>query len=226
MSASWTGGDSLAHKLEPASTALLIVDVQNDFCADDGHFARCGIDLRPSQEMVPRLAALVVRARQTGVLVVFVQAIYDEKYIGPAELDRRRRSGTEWPRCVEGTWGADFYGLQPAPGDLIVRKHRYSGFYATDLDLVLRSRGIRTVVVTGVATDVCVEATVRDAFMRDYYVVVVGDCTAATIASVQAAALDRLGTYFGVLTTSKEVGDLWTRESPRSRHEEKRGEVR
>jgi ureidoacrylate peracid hydrolase len=185
------------------------VDVQNDFCADGGHFARSGIDLTPSQEMVPRLDRLVSRAHEAGVLVVLVQAIYDEKYIGPAELDRRRRSDSQWPRCVEGTWGAALYQLRPGPDDIVVRKHRYSGFVGTDLDLVLRSRGIRTVVVTGVATDVCVEATVRDAFMRDYYVVVVTDCTAATTASIQAATLDRLATYFGVLATSKELADFW-----------------
>jgi ureidoacrylate peracid hydrolase len=205
----WGVGYPLGSKVEPALTALVVVDVQNDFCADRGHFARSGVDLRPSQEMAPRLAGLVDRARRAGVLVVFVQAIYDEKYIGPAELDRRRRSHSEWPRCVEGTWGADFYQLQPYPGDIIVRKHRYSGFVGTDLDLVLRSRGVRTVAVTGVASDVCVEATVRDAFMRDYHVVVVTDCTAATTPSLQAATLDRLGTYFGVLTSSKELADLW-----------------
>ena len=188
-----------------------MVDVQNDFCADGGHFERSGIDVKPSQEMVPRLDWLVSRAREAGVQVVIVQAIYDDKYIGPAELDRRRRSDSEWPRCVEGTWGADLYQLRPGPGDIVVRKHRYSGFVGTDLDLVLRSRGIRTVVVTGVATDVCVEATARDAFMRDYYVVVVTDCTAATTPSVQAATLDRLAAYFGVLTTSKELADFWQR---------------
>jgi ureidoacrylate peracid hydrolase len=205
----WGVGYPLARKAQPEVTALVVVDVQNDFCADGGHFARSGVDLRASQAMAPRLAALAARARAAGVLVVLVQAVYDDKYIGPAELDRRRRSGSEWPRCVEGTWGADFYQLRAEPGDVVVRKHRYSGFVGTDLDLVLRSRGIRTVAVAGVATDVCVEATVRDAFMRDYHVVVVADCTAATTPGVQAAALERLGTYFGVLASARELADLW-----------------
>jgi ureidoacrylate peracid hydrolase len=205
----WGVGSSLREKVDPGRTALLIVDVQNDFCADGAHFARCGADLPPIQQAVTHLVPLLDVARQAAVTVVFVQAIYDEKFVGGPELDRRAASGTTWPRCVDGTWGADFFLVRPTPDDFVVRKHRYSGFLGTDLDVILRARGVRTVVMAGVATDVCVESTARDAFMRDYHVVVVSDCTAATRPDIQVPTLERLGAYFGVVTSSSELMQIW-----------------
>ena len=205
----WGVGGSLGEKVDPSRTALLIVDVQNDFCADGAHFARCGADVGPIQDAIARLAPFLDAARAAGVTVVFVQAIYDEKFVGGPELDRRAVSGTTWPRCVEGTWGADFFRVQPGADEFVVQKHRYSAFVGTDLEVVLRARDVKTVVLAGVATDICVESTARDAFMRDYHVVVVGDCTAATRPEVQASTLERLGTFFGVVTRSEELMQIW-----------------
>ena len=122
--------------------------------------------------------------RAAGCLVVFVRCHYDrERYLSEAFLEQaaRRYRGlyVDIDVCVAGTWGAEFAGgLAPAERDVVVSKHRFSAFEGTDLDLVLRTHGIRTLVVTGVVTHVCVESTVRDAFFRDYGSVVVDDAVA------------------------------------------------
>ncbi len=96
------------------------------------------------------------------------------------EQAKRRRNGAyvQYPVCEPGAWNGDFYQIKPRPDEAIVTKHRYGAFEGTDLDLILRSRGIRSVIMTGVATNVCVETTARQAFLRDYYVVFTNDCSA------------------------------------------------
>jgi ureidoacrylate peracid hydrolase len=106
----------------------------------------------------------------------------------------------------------------------VVTKHRYSGFVGTELDMVLRSHGIKTVVMTGEATNVCVETTARDAFMRDYYVAFVSDCTASGSQAAHDATLVTMGRHFGTVLTSDDIVSTWIqlgalpqREAPVSR---------
>jgi nicotinamidase-related amidase len=93
-------------------------------------------------------------------------------------MRRRRGAYLSIPVCEPNAWNGDFFQIVPRADEVVVTKHRYGAFESGDLDLVLRSRGIRTVVMTGVATNVCVETTARQAFLRDYYVVLTSDCTA------------------------------------------------
>lgn len=114
--------------------------------------------------------------------------------------------------CQQGDWGFELcpgIGPQNSSHEIIIRKHRYSGFVNTELDLILRSRGIQTVVMTGVATNVCVESTARDAFMRDYFVVLLQDCCATYSKEEQEATLKNIDTYFGEVVSSKELAALW-----------------
>src|SRR5690606_34693103 len=137
----------------------------------------------------PRLGELLKAARSAGVTVVHVRNAYntpDGRYLSDSFLDvaTRRLKGRaliDIPMCEPGKWGADHpEGYGPRDGEPVVTKHRYSGFHQTDLELVLRTRGIRTVVTSGVATNVCVETTARDAFMRDFYVVFPSDASATS----------------------------------------------
>ena len=112
--------------------------------------------------------------------------------------------------CEEGTWGAEFYaGLQPQNGDIVITKHRYSAFLGTDLDMILRSRGIRSLLISGVGTNVCVESTLRDGYMRDYYIVLLEDCVGATNQALHQATLQNVTLHFGSVSNSKEVIKLW-----------------
>ncbi len=211
---------TLADKVRPTHAALVVVDMQNDFCADDGFVARGGRDVSLVQQMAGRLAILIEHARAAGVPVVFVRCSYssdDNRYLSDVWLEQaaRRQGGgyTLWPVCQDGTPGAEFYGVAPAAGDPVIVKHRYDAFHGTELDLVLRSRGVRTVVLTGVSTHVCVETTARASFVRDFYTVVVGDCTAAYSQEEHETALRLIDRFFGEVTSLDALRSLWPRRN-------------
>src|SRR5229473_5729381 len=124
----------LDQKVDPKHCALVVIDVQNDFAADGGFFDRVGADLQPIRtERVPALLRLITGARRTGVLVIFIQAIYDPEYLSAPMRERNARLGMEIPRCLTGSWGADFFEVRPEVGEPIVIKHRYSAMVNTDL---------------------------------------------------------------------------------------------
>jgi ureidoacrylate peracid hydrolase len=209
--------DTLAKKVDPGHAALIVVDVQNDFCAPEGMMDREGNDLTAVRAMVPRLHRLVDAAREAGVFVVFIQSIYglagnellSESWLEQAAR-RRKGSYTEYAVCADGSWNFDFYGdLRPVQGEPIIHKHRFSAFEGTELDLILRSKGVRSVILTGVATNVCVETTARHAFVKDYYVVFVGDCTGTYSQDEQAMTLRNMDRYFGQVVTHDEVIACW-----------------
>lgn len=200
---------TLEDKVDPRRAGLIVVDVQNDFCAPDGYFAKTGNDVSMVEAMIPRLEALIEGARAGGVPVVFVQAIYDEHFLSGPWKERNIRRNLDVPRCVTGSWGADFYRVKPAGSDLVVRKHRYSAFIDTELDMILRVRGIETLIMTGVATNVCVESTARDGFMKDYYIVFTADATATTSRALQEGTLQNIRDNFGVVVSSEEILKIW-----------------
>jgi ureidoacrylate peracid hydrolase len=198
-----------------------VIDMQNDFCASDGLVAKSGRDVSAAQEMATRLPDLIAAARAAGVLVVFVRNVYSSDknfYLSDVWLEQaaRKQGGgyTSIPVCAAGSWAGDFYGLvRPEPGDPVVTKHRYSAFYNTDLDTILRSHGVRTIVATGVSTNVCVETTLREAFIRDYYVILVADGTAAYTREEHDKTLKDIDRFFGEITTIAELKSLWAKRT-------------
>jgi len=210
-----TGAEALLSTLEqkaaPGTAALIVVDVQNDFVADGGFFDRIGADVKTAQKSIPNLLRLIEKARAAGVLVIFVQAIYDAQYLSAPMRERNQRRSVEMPRCLTGSWGADFYAVRPLPGEPVVIKHRYSAMLNTELDGLLKSRGIRSLLLTGVATDTCVESTGRDAYFIDYYVTVVSDCCGAASESDHLGALKRFDRDYGAVVASDEVIGAWQR---------------
>ncbi|MDR7416192.1 MAG: isochorismatase family cysteine hydrolase [Armatimonadota bacterium] len=198
----------LEEKVRPQHTALLVIDMQNDFCHPEGAWGKLGMPLEATHRMLPRLEALLRHARTAGVQVVFVGTHYLPEVLTPVWTERRahrRRVSMLRP----GTWGAEFV-LPPQPQDLVLYKHRYSAFFGTSLDLVLRGRGIRTVVLTGTVTNVCVETTARDACQREYYVVVVEDCCSALSEEDHRASLRNLDRYFGEVVSSDALLRVWS----------------
>ena len=207
----------LREKVDPRHTALVVIDMQNDFIADEGLIAREGRDVSEAKEMAKHLPDLIKTARAAGVFVVFVRNVYTTEnnfYLSDAWLEQaaRKRAGgyTRIPVCEDGSWGGDFYGdVRPEPHDCIVTKHRYSAFYNTDLDTILRANGIRAVVFTGVVTNVCVETSAREAFVRDYYVVVVSDGTAAYVPADHEMTLKNIDRFFGESASIADLTVLW-----------------
>lgn len=208
---------TLAEKVRASHSALIVIDMQNDFCASDGFVAHGGRDVSHAQKMAERLPALIEHARSAGVLVVFVRCSYssdDNRYLSDVWLEQaaRRQGGgyTLTPVCQDGASGSEYFGgIRPAMGDIVVTKHRYSAFHGTDLDMILRAHGVRTVVLTGVSTHVCVETAARDAFVRDYYTVVVGDGTAAYSQQEHETALKLIDRFFGEVVSIADLRPLW-----------------
>ena len=209
---------TLAEKVQPQHCALVIIDVLNDFCAPGGMVSREGGDLTLVQDMVPRLKRLIDAARAAGAFVVFVRNVYstDENWylsdVWIEQASRRRNSEvfTKWDGCPPNSWQNDFYDpVRPLPSEPIVVKHRYNAFYQTDLDLLLRGHGIRTIITTGISTNICVETTAREGFIRDYYIVFPSDGTACYAQPSHDATLRVIGSHFGEVVTVDQIIHAW-----------------
>jgi ureidoacrylate peracid hydrolase len=185
--------------IDIAQTAVLVVDMQNDFGAEGGIFHRAGIDISPIQAVVKPTAQVLDAARATGVPIVYLKMEFrpDLSDAGPSDAPNRLRhqhlgfganviapDGRESRTLIRDTWNTEILDeLAPHAGDVVVSKHRYSGFYQTDLDTILKTLGVKYLVVTGCTTSVCVESTVRDAMFRDYTCLLLEDCMAEPIGS-------------------------------------------
>jgi ureidoacrylate peracid hydrolase len=203
---------TLEQKTFPAIAALLVIDVQNDFVAEGGFFAKVGADVSAIQRRtIPPLLKLIEAARAADVLVVFVKAIYDSPVLSAPMLERNARTGKDQPRCITGSWGAEFYSVRPLQNEPIIVKHRYSAMINTGLDKLLKENNIESLLLTGVSTDTCVESTGRDAYFMDYYVTLISDCCGAMNDADHRGALARFDRDYGAVATSEEVIELWAR---------------
>jgi len=201
--------------IDPARTALVIIDMQVDFAAPHGVTGRAGVDLGAVPAALSAASGLADVARAVNAVVVFVGLSTSPADDSPAWAERLRRFGKvpeqELALCRAGTPGADFYGPAPQPGDLVVHKTRYSGFFRTDLDRLLKERGLDTLVVCGVTTECCVDSTVRDAFHLDYQVFIAADACASYNQGVHDAAQAGLEANFAMLVPSAEVILAWSK---------------
>ena len=197
----------------PDRSVLLVVDVQNDYCHDEGTFGRAGRDMRPIQAAVERVLDVVAGARRAGVPIVWVRTEHDRWTDSAAWLARDVRSAG--PICPTGSWGAEFYRVQPAAGECVITKHRYSAFAGTSLPVVLRALGRPVLILCGVTTNVCVESTARDGFMQDWQVVLLEDCAAALTKTEHDAAVHNVRAYFGRVTDAAAIERAWAEAARR-----------
>jgi ureidoacrylate peracid hydrolase len=209
---------SLAEKLDPAHTALLVVDVQNEFCDPEGfypsvpEFADDG--LASVTAMRGPLLSLLETARAVNCLRVFIRGLYDPNYVVPPLGEIIHARGALGRACLEGSWGADYWEpFRPIPGprELAVIKHRNSSFHGTDLAVILRANGIRSAIVTGVATSGCIDSTARAAMFEDFFAIVPADATAGYVQERHRVHLAKLASGFATVTTVRDVVDVWTR---------------
>lgn len=175
---------TLEERVDPQHSAVLVIDMQNDYCSPGGATEANGRDISTGQAIVPNIARVVNAARAAGLPIFWARYTVGPDtagWSGP-EILRRGRIFAEVKATIKGTWGHEIMAELPyrSDVDVVIDKRRPSAFVATDLDLQLRSRGIKTLVVTGVVTQGCVESTVRDAVGLDYYVAVVADCCASS----------------------------------------------
>jgi ureidoacrylate peracid hydrolase len=194
--------------ISPARSAIIVVDVQNDFCHPNGAVARRGGDTTAAMAMIPTLQSFLDAGRSLGVKIALVQTIHTDETDSDAWTSRSGRRSLEI--CREGTWGAEFTNVGPAgPDDVVINKHRYSAFINTRLDSVLRTWQVDTLIMTGVSTNVCVESTARHGFMLDYHIVMATDCCAAYTQAEHDAAVFNVDRYFGRAATAADVIAAW-----------------
>jgi ureidoacrylate peracid hydrolase len=200
---------TLNERCDPRYAALIVVDVQNDFVSAEGSAAKRGDDVGAAVAMVPNLTRLIEAARRVGLTIIYIRTTHSEWTDTPSWIYRTsQKSGLN--TCREGSWGAEFYdGISPLPSERVVTKHRYSAFINTDLNTVLKARGIQSVLVCGVATNVCVETTARDGYMYDYYVTMIDDCSAAYDARLHMGTLENIRRHFGLVASSHEIIETW-----------------
>lgn len=199
--------------LDPCRGAVLVVDLQNDFCDPHGAMAESGVEVSSAHEVLGRLGAFLEAARHSGAIVVFVTLAAET---GPLTLGQELvQAATGRPAgrvCREGTWGSELHPTVPVrEGDLSISKRRYSAFARTGLELTLRRRDIDHVVVVGTTANVCVQATAMDAYLRDFGVVVARDLVGFTRSETADAALANLAGYYGVVCTASDIMASWRR---------------
>ncbi|RPE28648.1 cysteine hydrolase family protein [Kitasatospora cineracea] len=168
-----------ARPQAPAGTALVVVDLQNDFCAGEVAAARFPGDPALLARAVEGSVRAVQLARESGVEVLFVRFLGDPAHQGPAWRSRDARLGKR-PKCLEGSWGAEFHGVQPRPDEAVFTKPAcFDAFQDPEFEPHLRRRGLHHLVLAGLFTDVCVDSTARTAFQRGFHLTVLRDCTTA-----------------------------------------------
>ncbi|MBL8382925.1 MAG: isochorismatase family protein [Burkholderiales bacterium] len=180
--------DALA--IRPAETALVVVDMQNGFLKPGGYFDAVGYDLGHAPRTIAQVGRCVAAARAAGIQVVFIQSGFDARHLcvgGPsapvwhkseAQVLMHSRPELAFRLITDGTWDYELVEeLAPAPDEPVIRKSRYSAFAGTSLDQFLRARRIVSLVFCGVAANVCVESTLREAYHREYFCLLVEDAT-------------------------------------------------
>jgi nicotinamidase-related amidase len=203
--------ETIEEVLFPDWCAVLAIDLQNDAFRPEGKLAKAGKDISMMVEVLPRCAHFINQARSLAVPVVHIRIVDlpEGKSDSPAWLRSKRLMSGLVDFFMEGTWGAEICEeCAPLPGELVVTKHRSSAFVGTNVDQLLRARGVVTVVVIGEQTPGCVEATYRDAAYHDYYNVLIEHCVAAFDRELHEASIKIQKARHDVCTAS-EVLDIW-----------------
>lgn len=209
-----------------AETALIVVDMQNAYCSPGGYMDAVGFDVSGAAPVIAENRALIDACKAAGITIIYLQNGFepDQRDVGgptapvwhKSNALRFMRANPDWSGklITKGTWDhAIVDELKPADDDIVVGKSRYSGFAGTNLDQILSARRIRTVLVAGVATNVCVESTIRDAYHREYFPIMVTDATMAAGDGQQEATEFNVLRFFGWLVDGESVRQALTRNS-------------
>ena len=204
--------------LDPATTAMVVVDMQNGYASEGGYVDLAGFDISGAAGVVGRVTQVLEAARAAGVQIIFLQNGWDADYVeagGPGSPNWHKSNALKTMRArpelqgkllARGGWDYELVdAMKPQPGDIRVHKTRYSAFFNSQLDSVLRSHGIRTIVFVGIASNVCVESTLRDAFHLEYFGVMLEDATHHLGPDfVRQATIYNVEKFFGWVSTVAE----------------------
>lgn len=196
-------------------TAIIVIDMQNAYASEGGYVDLAGFDISGAAGTIGQIAKVLETARGAGVLVVYLQNGWDADYVeagGPGSPNwhksnalktMRERPELEGKLLAKGGWDyALVDALAPQDGDIVLAKTRYSAFFNSQLDSTLRARGIRNIVFVGIATNVCVESTLRDGFHLEYFGVMLEDATHHLGPDfIQAASVYNVEKFFGWVST-------------------------
>jgi ureidoacrylate peracid hydrolase len=190
--------------IDPETSAILVIDMLNDFLVEGGKMV-----LPEGDHIVPNQKAVMDAGRKINIPIIYVNDAHRPGLREDREFLKRGQ------HCIEGTWGAKVIdALKPSDEDLIITKRRFSGFFETDLDLTLKDLCIKTLIVMGVVTNICVRSTIHDAFFRGYKVIVPTDCVEATGPREQKSSLYDIETHFGDITDSHQIIEKLSNASP------------
>ena len=207
-----------AIAFNPQETAVIVVDMQNAYASKGGYLDLLGVDLAGMPAVITAIERIIATSRQAGMQIVFLQNGWSaslQEAGSPASPHWHKSNALRLMRedaslqgklTIKGTWDyALIEAIQPHPNDYIVQKPRYSGFFGTNLDMFLRGKGIRNLVFAGVATNVCVESTLRDAFFLEYFALLLDDASLHIGApSIQAATVFNVEKFFGWVATTQD----------------------
>lgn len=198
---------------------LLVVDMQNGFCAPGGTFDKFGFDIRPYRQIIPALRRMVQAMRALGVPIYYSKAVREVSGLDCIDKvhriipESRRERIEKMPLCVRGTWDSEVIEeLAPRPEDYIVEKRRDSVFQDTEFELWLKAFRADAIIFTGIDTYICVESTVRDAFNRGYDAILVKDCVASRNPRHHQTTLEQVAEAFGLVVASAELLEMIQRE--------------
>ncbi len=217
-----------AIRLSAKDTAVVVIDMQNAYASPGGYLDLAGFDISGAERVIERSARVLDTARRAKMPVIFFQNGWDADYLeagGPGSPNyhksnalktMRERPELEGKLLARGGWDyALVDGLQPQPGDIVLPKTRYSGFFNSQLDSVLRARGVRHIVFVGIATNVCVESTLRDAFFLEYFGVMLEDAThQAGPDFLQQASVFNIEKFFGWVSTTADFCGAFDQQPP------------
>lgn len=205
-------------RIDPATSAVIVIDMQNAYASPGGYVDLAGFDITGAASVIGRIGQVLTTARAAGVQIVYLQNGWDADYVEagtPASPNwhksnalktMRRRPELAGQLLARGGWDYELVdALTPQPGDIRVHKTRYSAFFNSQLDSILRARGIRTLLFVGIASNVCVESTLRDAFHLEYFSVMLSDATHHLGPDfVRQATIYNVETFFGWVSSVAE----------------------
>ena len=213
-----------------SQTAVIVIDMQNAYASPGGYLDLAGFDISGADRVIRNTKGVLEVARAAGMPVIYFQNGWDADYVeagGPGSPNfhksnalktMRQRPELQGTLLAKGTWDYELVeALKPQPGDIVLHKTRYSGFFNSQLDSTLRSRGIRNIVVVGIATNVCVESTLRDGFFLEYFGIVLEDAThQAGPEFVQQAAIYNIEKFFGWVSSVADFKGAFGQVAPKS----------
>jgi ureidoacrylate peracid hydrolase len=190
-------------KLRKSRACLMVVDMQNEFLAEDGaaffHYA---------SEIIPNLKRLLAACRRASIPVIYTAHVHEDPAVDGGMTAEWWPDIKQGKSLIKGSKGVEIHpALKPRKHDKVISKHRYSAFYNTDLETVLRGMKVTDLIITGVLTNCCCESTARDAFFRDFSVFFLADATAASEPEFHLASLRNLAYAFAYVTTTDDILD-------------------